>query len=105
MTNRPMSREWNATAYDRISGPQISWGKKVLARVSLRGDETILDAGCGTGRLTSDLLEGVPQGRVIVVDLSENMLRTAQENLQPVFADRVAFVSADLLHLPFHQAF
>jgi trans-aconitate 2-methyltransferase len=100
-----MAHEWNASTYDRISGPQISWGKKVLARVSLHGDETILDAGCGTGRLTSDLLEGVPQGRVIGVDLSQNMLRTAQQNLQPVFQNRVSFVACDLLHLPFYQQF
>jgi trans-aconitate 2-methyltransferase len=100
-----MAREWNASAYDRISGPQVSWGKKVLARVSLRGDETILDAGCGTGRLTSDLLEGVAQGRVVGVDLSQNMLRTAQQNLQPVVGTRVSFVACDLLHLPFDQAF
>jgi trans-aconitate 2-methyltransferase len=100
-----MAREWNASAYDRISGPQVSWGKKVLARVSLRGDETILDAGCGTGRLTNDLLEGVPQGRVIGIDLSQNMLRTAQQNLQPVFGRLVSFVACDLLHLPFDRVF
>lgn len=100
-----MAREWNSSAYDRISGPQVSWGKKVLARSSLRGDETVLDAGCGTGRLTSDLLEDLPQGRVVGVDLSQNMLRTARENLQPQFGSRASFVAADFLHLPFDQAF
>jgi len=45
------SREWDSSAYHRLSGPQLSWGRKVLARVQLRGDETLLDAGCGSGRL------------------------------------------------------
>jgi trans-aconitate 2-methyltransferase len=100
-----MSREWNATAYDRISGPQITWGKKVLASLSLRGNETILDAGCGTGRLTVDLLEALPEGRVVALDFSQNMLRTARENLQAKFEDKVSFLAADLLYLPFDHVF
>ncbi|PYX90229.1 MAG: 16S rRNA (cytosine(1402)-N(4))-methyltransferase, partial [Acidobacteria bacterium] len=104
MQNQVKSREWDACAYQRVSGPQFSWGKKVLARVSVRGDETVLDAGCGTGRLTRDLLELLPRGRVVGVDLSENMLRAAQEQLQD-FHPRVKFVSADLQHLPFRESF
>ncbi|HVO60479.1 MAG TPA: methyltransferase domain-containing protein [Terriglobales bacterium] len=99
------SREWDSAAYDRISGPQFSWGKKVLARVCLRGDEHVLDAGCGTGKLSAELLETLPEGRVMGLDVSRNMLRRAHENLQPRFADRVTFVAADLQHLPFDQAF
>jgi len=70
-----LSREWNADIYHRVSAPQVSWGKKVLARISLQGDETVLDAGCGTGRLTRELLEELPRGRVVGVDLSQNMVR------------------------------
>ncbi len=77
----------------------MSWGKKVLARVPLRGDEHVLDAGCGTGRLTRDLLEALPRGRVTGLDLSENMLRTAEQHLAPEFGGRVRFVRANLQHL------
>ncbi|HVO80172.1 MAG TPA: methyltransferase domain-containing protein [Terriglobales bacterium] len=99
------SREWDSSAYHRLSGPQLSWGKKVLARVRLRGDETLLDAGCGTGRLTGDLLQALPRGGVVAVDLSQNMLRTAREQLGPQFGEQVRFVAADLQDLPFDQAF
>jgi len=105
MPNPSQIREWNATAYHRLSGPQVSWGKKVLARVQLRGNETLLDAGCGTGRLTADLLEALPYGKVIGVDLSQNMLRTASEHLSGQFGTRVQFVAADLQYLPFQQIF
>ena len=98
------SREWNAATYHRVSGPQVSWGKKVLARVQLRGNETVLDAGCGTGLLTEDLLQALPEGQVIGVDLSENMLRTAREHLAS-YGNKVAFVAADLNDLPFERAF
>lgn len=99
-----MSREWNSSEYHRLSQPQVSWGKKVLARLKLRGDETVLDAGCGTGRLTADLLEGLPNGHAVGVDLSQNMLRAAREHLKG-FGSRVSLVAADLKALPFGQVF
>jgi trans-aconitate methyltransferase len=94
-----MSHEWNATLYHQISAPQVSWGKKVLSRVKLRGDEHVLDAGCGTGRLTRDLLEALPNGQVTGLDLSSNMLRVAEEHLKPEFGERVHFKQADLQNL------
>lgn len=97
------SREWDSAAYDRISTPQFTWGKKVLDQLALRGDESVLDAGCGTGKLTAELLSLLPKGRVVEIDLSENMLRTARANLA---SSREAFlVSADLQNLPFWQVF
>lgn len=95
------SREWNASEYHRLSGPQVSWGKKVLGRLHLRGDERLLDAGCGTGRLTAELLQVLPQGRVVALDISQNMVRSACEYLKPQFGERVTAVAADLQDLPF----
>jgi trans-aconitate 2-methyltransferase len=100
-----MSKEWNATVYHQISAPQISWGKKVLARICLRGDENVLDAGCGTGRLTRDLLEALPRGRVVALDVSQNMLDAARAYLTPDFGDRVEFLACDLLQMPFEEKF
>lgn len=73
------TREWDAASYHRLSDHQHEWGRRVLARLFLRGDETVLDAGCGTGRLTLELARRLPRGRVLAVDLSENMLRKARE--------------------------
>jgi trans-aconitate 2-methyltransferase len=102
--SKAAAREWDSSAYHRLSGPQVSWGKKVLARLKLRGDETVLDAGCGTGRLTAELVEALPRGRVVGIDVSQNMLRSALEHIQG-FTPRVRLVSCDLLHLPFERAF
>jgi trans-aconitate 2-methyltransferase len=101
----PRSREWDSGAYHRVSAPQFSWGKKVVERLSVRGDETVLDAGCGTGKLTRELLLLLPRGRVVALDLSRNMLSAARENLVPEFAGRAEFVAADLQHLPFQDVF
>jgi len=106
MTSKDPSsfREWNSAVYHRLSAPQVSWGKKVLARLPLRGDEFVLDAGCGTGRLTAELLDALPRGGVVGVDLSQNMLSSASEHLAH-FGTRVRLVACDLLHLPFEKAF
>jgi trans-aconitate 2-methyltransferase len=105
MQNPSQSREWDATAYHRLSGPQVSWGKKVLSSLKLRGNELLMDAGCGTGRLTTELLQGLPDGRVVGVDLSQNMLAAARDYLRSQFGNRVHFVVADLQDLPFERAF
>lgn len=107
MSDQPKSavREWNSTVYHRLSAPQVSWGKKVLSRLHLRGDEVVLDAGCGTGRLTAELLEALPRGRVIGIDLSRNMLNTARQHLAEHLGMHLRLVACDFLHLPFARAF
>lgn len=92
-------KEWNASAYHTLSDPQFRWGLDVLGRLTLRGDETVLDAGCGTGRLTAKLAERLPRGRVLACDLSENMVRGARDFLAPRFGARVEVFAADMAHL------
>jgi trans-aconitate 2-methyltransferase len=76
-------REWDGASYDRISGVMEGLGRGVLARLPLRGDETVLDAGCGSGRITQALIERLPRGRVIAVDASPSMVAAARERLGP----------------------
>jgi trans-aconitate 2-methyltransferase len=96
MTRHAPPREWDAAAYHRLGNPQHAWGLKVLEHLPLTGDETVIDAGCGTGRLTAELLARLPRGHVIALDRSQNMLDLAAEYLTPRFGDRVSFRQADL---------
>lgn len=89
---------WDATTYDRISDPMTRWGVGVLDRLDLRGDETILDAGAGSGRVTEMLLERVPTGRVVAFDAAAAMLVEARRRLAR-FSGRVRFIEGDLLDL------
>lgn len=89
--------DWDAATYDRVADPQEEWGREVLARVKLRGNETVLDAGCGSGRVTRLLLERLPEGRVIGVDASPSMVEAAREALGD--DERVELRVADLLGL------
>jgi trans-aconitate 2-methyltransferase len=96
------THDWDGKSYDRISGPQEQLGLAVLARLELSGDEHVLDAGCGSGRITQALAERLPNGRVLAVDQSESMAQAAHERLAQApagLADRVEIRVADLLDL------
>jgi trans-aconitate 2-methyltransferase len=88
-------REWDAQTYDRVSDPQFSWGLEVLERLDLAGDEYVMDAGCGSGRVTAKLLEKLPDGRLLCVDASESMIEKAREAL----GGRADYLVADLSEL------
>jgi len=92
-----MRHEWDAATYDRVSGPQMRWGGPVTARLPLEGDELVLDAGCGTGRVTEAILDRLPRGRVIALDGSARMVEEARERLGGA-AGRLAFLVSDLRH-------
>jgi trans-aconitate 2-methyltransferase len=88
-------RDWDGRSYDAVANPQAAWGAAVVQRLDLRGDERVLDAGCGSGRVTEMLLERLPSGRVIALDGSPAMLDQARERLAR-FGDQVEYVVADL---------
>lgn len=92
--------DWDAETYHRISGPQEAMAREVLDRLPLRGHETVLDAGCGSGRVTALLASRLPRGRVIAVDASPAMVDQARRNLGP----RVDVRLADLIELRLGEA-
>jgi trans-aconitate 2-methyltransferase len=97
------ARDWDARTYDRIANPMARWGGAVVDRLILRGDERVLDAGCGSGRVTERLLERLPRGHVVALDGSPQMIEEARQRLA-ASADRVEFIVADLTRpLPVNQ--
>lgn len=94
-------REWDAATYDAVSDPQFEWGMEVLERLELRGDETAIDAGCGSGRITAQLLERLPDGKLLAVDGSPAMIAKARERL----GERANYLVADLAELEVPEPF
>jgi trans-aconitate 2-methyltransferase len=90
-----MSRDWDAASYDRVSNPQVEMAQAVLERLPLRGDETVLDAGCGSGRVTAMLLERLPHGHVVAVDSAPSMVAHAREAL----GERATVICSSLTEL------
>jgi trans-aconitate 2-methyltransferase len=77
------TRDWDASTYQRVALPHEDWARAVLDRLGLEGGETVLDAGCGSGRTTAIVVERVPDGRVIAVDGSPSMVEKVKEVLRP----------------------
>jgi trans-aconitate 2-methyltransferase len=93
--------DWDAATYDRVSGPQEAWAQEQLARLPLQGDEVVLDAGCGSGRVTRMLIERVPRGRVYGVDAAPSMVAHSAQALGGPFIDRVLARSGTPLTLDY----
>ncbi len=89
------SRDWDAGTYDRVSDPQFAWALEQLERLPLTGEEIVLDAGCGSGRVTAELARRVPQGRVYGVDAAPSMA----EHARAALAERAVILCQDLLEL------
>jgi trans-aconitate 2-methyltransferase len=91
-----MSTPWDARTYDRSSEPQQEWASEVLGRLTgFEPDATVLDVGCGTGRVTEALLALVPRGRVLAFDASSDMVELARRRL----GDRAEVWCQDVLDL------
>ena len=89
--------DWDASTYGRVSTPQQEWAGPVMERLGLKGHETVLDAGCGSGNVTRVLLDALPDGNVIAVDGSPSMIEAARER---VGEDRVEYHCQDLARSP-----
>jgi trans-aconitate 2-methyltransferase len=96
MGDDPTTRDWDGATYHRVSAPHVEWAHALLDRLELNGDETVLDAGCGSGRVTAMLLERLPRGRVVAVDAADGMIEQARQNLDD---PRVTVLQQDLTRL------
>ncbi|MGH2844354.1 MAG: class I SAM-dependent methyltransferase, partial [Solirubrobacteraceae bacterium] len=88
-------RDWDASTYDRISVPHEAWAREQFERLPLRGDELVLDAGCGSGRITALLVGMVPDGHVYAVDAAPSMV----EHTRAALGERVTVLCQDLTEL------
>jgi trans-aconitate 2-methyltransferase len=94
--------QWNPEDYSRHSAGQERWARELLAGLNLRPDDRVLDIGCGDGRITAAIAERVPEGRVVGVDLSADMIRHAEVHHG---CPNLAFRHADAQALPFDSEF
>ena len=97
MARSSVTFNWDAAEYEVLATPMTGWGAGLLGRVSFKGDEDVIDAGCGTGRVTELLLERLPRGKVLAVDASEAMVEAARRRFAG--EERVRVELQDLLQL------
>ena len=103
---------WNAEVYDKIGTPMRGWAQAVIDDIGLRGEETILDAGCGSGSVTLDLWERAKDGKIYALDSSPDMIAKLSatvaerkiENIVPMQADLTNFTLPEPVDIVFSNA-
>jgi trans-aconitate 2-methyltransferase len=96
--------EWNAQEYHQLSALQDAMAAEVLSLLQLKGNDRILDVGCGNGKATASIAARVPQGSVVGVDASSDMVAFAKEHWTADHPN-LQFAIADARHLPFKREF
>ena len=92
---------WNAADYAANSAAQQIWARELIAQLQLRGDEHILDVGCGDGKVTAELARAVPKGSVTGIDASPEMIRFARKTFPPGKHPNLEFQVMDAREISF----
>jgi trans-aconitate methyltransferase len=96
---------WDAAAYAANSAPQQSWARELIAKLNLRGDEHVLDVGCGDGKVTAEIARAVPRGSATGVDASPQMIEFAWKTFPPSAIPNLEFHIMDARQIHFAKKF
>lgn len=94
--------QWNPHDYAQNSTAQLNWARELRSRLSLQGSESVLDVGCGDGKITADFAQALPQGQVIGIDSSPEMIAYAQATYS---MPNLSFACVDARLLSFSNQF
>jgi len=101
----PMQIKWDAAEYAANSVPQLAWARELIARLNLRGDEHILDVGCGDGKITAEIAMSLTRGSATGVDASPQMVEFARKTFPPARVPNVRFHAMDARKIKFERQF
>jgi trans-aconitate 2-methyltransferase len=103
---QPMSNyQWNASDYEKNSGQQQLWARELIGKLNLSGNESLLDIGCGDGKVSAELAAGLPGGRVLGIDSSAEMVKLAQQRFPAPDFPNLSFRQVDARCMPFEGEF
>jgi trans-aconitate 2-methyltransferase len=105
VAKQPEKYSWDAEEYAKHSSPQLEWAKELIPKLKLTGNEALLDVGCGDGRITAQIASCLPNGCVIGIDSSEEMINLARRKFPKATFPNVSFQVMDARKLNFHDQF
>ncbi len=100
-----MKYKWNAEDYEKHSFSQKKWAKELINKLKLNGNESILDIGCGDGKISAEIAQNLPNGKVVAIDNSENMINLACKNYPHTKYPNLNFKIMDASDLNFFEEF
>ena len=96
---------WDPKLYSSNSSAQKDWGLALLAKLHLKGNETVLDIGCGDGKLSAEIAKNLPEGSVLGIDLSGTMITFARNHYPPEKFPNLTFMQTGANELTFDSEF
>src|SRR3989304_5312565 len=96
--------DWDAADYEQHSAAQ-QWALELIDKLDLRGDEALLDIGCGDGKVTAEIAARLPRGFAVGIDNSEEMIALARSRFRAAAHAHLSFVLGDARFLPFRDCF
>ena len=96
---------WNAKDYAKHSSTQQMWARELISKLKLNGHESVLDIGCGDGKITAEIAGYVPDGSVVGVDSSKEMIELASEHFTKDKYPNLSFQVTDARQLAFQEKF
>lgn len=100
-----VQHKWNAEDYAKNSAGQLQWARELIAKLALQGFESVLDIGCGDGKITSQLALAAKNGNVIGIDQSEDMIRLASEQYPSTKYPNLSFLRMDAANIRLSEKF
>ena len=97
--------QWNAHDYARNATAQYGWATELLDKLALRGDERVLDIGCGNGRVSAELVSRLPSGSVLGIDASSEMIAVARQSYGHENSDKLRFRQMDARTIGLEERF
>jgi len=97
--------QWDANDYAKNSSAQQKWARELITKLSLSGDESLLDIGCGDGKVTAELALNLKDGVVVGIDNSAEMIFLAKDNFPLSIYPNLSFFKQDARELSFNQEF
>ena len=97
--------QWNAVDYAKSSAAQQQWARELIRKLKLKGDESLLDIGCGDGKVTAEIAEAVPNGSVVGIDNSDDMIVLAKSQYPEDAFSNLRFRLEDACSLSFLNEF
>jgi trans-aconitate 2-methyltransferase len=97
--------KWDAKDYQDNSAVQQKWARELIAKIGLKGREAVLDIGCGDGKITAEISKELPDGSIIGVDNSMEMIDLASKNFPCESYKNISFKLCDAKELFFCNEF
>ena len=92
---------WDALDYEKSSSVQQMWARELIAKLDLKGDERVLDIGCGDGKITAEIAAKLKNGTVVGIDSSYEMIQLAQARHAKGDLANILFSEHDARRHPF----